>query len=76
MDTLRTRLESEVDSKEYLWVSQARAVRGPCSKPPSPSIPAPKGSRAQSHLAALEGARVGARATARAFGQDVPSRHD
>lgn len=68
--------ESEADSKAYLWVCQTRAVRGPRSEPPPPSIPAPKGSRAQSHLAALEGARVGARATARAFGQDVPSRHD
>lgn len=42
---------------------------------PSPP-PAPKGWQAQSHLAALKGVRVGARAAARASGQDVPSPRD
>lgn len=41
-----------------------------------PLHPSTQGPQAQSHLAALEGARVGARAGARASGQDVPSRRD
>lgn len=56
--------------------SPSSPTKRPRSVLPRPFIPAPHSLRAQSHLAALEGARVGARAGARASGQDVPSPRD